>query len=317
VTADAGGNRRPAFLRASLSLAIALAFLAFAEWYIGWSSLLRPWREVPLGALVSAASLLILTHGMRALRVHDYFVGTSVQGQRLGCLRLVLQHNLFNTLLPMRAGELAFPVLISRRFGVGPSASLPGLLWFRVFDLHALLLIAMPLLVWRLPWPLVFALMLAWLPVPWLAWRSALRTIAIPAPEAGYIRRFLHRLLEGSPQTGAVFWRTQAWTLLNWSLKLALFAWVLLQFAPLSAGTAVLGALGGELTSVLPIHGAGGFGTYEAGIVALTLPSGADPAVLLRAAINLHLFVLGVTLVTGGLAFLSRPRRAQSEGSDR
>lgn len=315
MTADAGTSGQSLF-RGALSLAITLAFIAFVEWYAGWAELLLPWGEVPAGALIAAAALLMLTHGMRALRVHDYF-GPTVQGRRGACMRLVLQHNLFNNLLPMRSGELAFPVLMSRRFGIGPAVSLPGLLWFRLLDLHTLLLLAAPVLLASLPVATTVTVMLIWLALPWLGWQVLQRFAAKARALSGRFGRVLARLLDGFPGSHAVFWRTQAWTLANWILKLAVFAWVLLQFAPLATGAALLGAIGGEITSVLPIHGAGGFGTYEAGIVALTLPSGLEPAVLLRAAVNLHLFLLGVTLVAGGLAFLPRLRCVGSDGEAR
>lgn len=315
MTTDAGTTGHPLF-RGALSLAIALAFILFVDWYAGWTELLRPWREVSVTALIVAAALLVLTHVMRALRVHDYF-GASVRDRRGACLRLVLQHNLFNNLLPARSGELAFPVLMSRRFGIGPGVSLPGLLWFRLLDLHTLLLVAAPVLLGPLPGTATVAVMLVWLALPWLVWRCLRRFTVAARSFSGRSGRLLARLLDGLPAGHAVFWRTHAWTLANWILKLAVFAWVLLQFAPLKGGTALLGAIGGEITSVLPIHGAGGFGTYEAGVVALTLPSGLGPAVLLRAAVNLHLFLLGVTLVAGGLAFLPRLRRAGSDGEAR
>lgn len=315
MTTDTGTSGRSLF-RGALSLAIALAFILFVEWYAGWAELLRPWREVSLSALIAAAALLVLTHVMRALRVHDYF-GAPVRDRRGACLRLVLQHNLFNNLLPMRSGELAFPVLMSRRFDIGPGVSLPALLWFRLLDLHTLLLLAAPVLLASLPTPLTAIVMVVWLALPWLGWRSLRRFAVTVRSFSGRFGRLLSRLLDGLPTGHAVFWRTQAWTLANWILKLAVFAWVLLQFAPLTMEVALLGAIGGEITSVLPIHGAGGFGTYEAGIVALTLPSGLEPAVLLRAAVNLHLFLLGVTLVAGGLAFVPWPQQAEIGGRSR
>ena len=316
LTAD-GDSRAATGWRIALSVGIAAGFIGFVEWYIGWAALLRPWHEIPSGALVIAVGLLVVTHGFRALRVHDYF-GSAVRSRRLTCLRLVLQHNLFNTVLPMRSGELAFPVLMKRRFGIGPFASLPGLLLFRLLDLHTLGLIVIPvLLLSHLPAALLMTLMVAWLLLPWLLWRMGARGVASVEPDSSRAGRLLHRILQGLPQDFRVFLRTQAWTLINWTVKLAVFAWVLLMFAPLPPGLAVLGAIGGEITSVLPIHGVGGFGTYEAGIVAPTLPSGLEPEVLLRAAINMHLFVLGVTLTAGGLAFSPWPKDTRNSAESR
>lgn len=305
MTADGPGYGR-SWLRPGLSLAIAVAFVVFVEWYAGWRSLLQPWLALSVPALLVATVLMLVTHAARAMRVHDYF-GAPVQGRRGACLQLVLQHNLFNNLLPMRSGELAFPVLMARGFGIGPGQSLPGLLWFRLLDLHALLLLAAPVLAVALPGPLLAIAMLVWFAVPWVAWRGSHRVVAGVDTHSGRVGRFLARVQAGLPQGEGVFWRTQGWTLLTWGLKLAVFVWLLLAFAPLSVPQALLGALGGELTSVLPIHGAGGFGTYEAGIVAATLPSGLEAATLLRAAVNLHLFILGVTLVAGAVALAPWP----------
>lgn len=307
---DPAGDGQRSRLRAGLSLVIALVFIAFVEWYAGWWTLLQPWRALAPFALFAATVLMIATHAARAMRVHDYF-GAPVRSRRMACLQLVLRHNLFNNLLPMRSGELAFPVLMARRFGIRPDTSVPGLLWFRLLDLHALLLLAAPVLLVALPRVLLVFAMLAWLSLPWLGWRGSHRLLLRIEARGGRIGAFATRVFNGLPQGNRVFWRTQAWTLVTWAGKLTVFVWLLLQFAPLSVSHALLGALGGELTSVLPIHGAGGFGTYEAGIVAGTLPSGLDAATLLRAAVNLHLFILGVTLIAGALALL--PWRAGDE----
>jgi len=311
-----GRRGRWSWWRPALPLAITLAFVAFVEWYAGWTELLRPWRALTVGALVAATLLMMLSHVTRAQRVHDYFAGP-VQGRRGACLQLVLQHNLFNTLLPMRSGELAFPVLMTRTFGIGAARSLPGLLWFRLLDLHAIVLLAAPVLAATLPIGLVAVAALLWLAVPWLAWGASRRLAARIDPEAGRVSRFLARVHAGLPQGARVFWITLGWTLLTWILKLAVFAWLLLAFAPLSLPHALLGAIGGELTSVLPIHGAGGFGTYEAGIIAGTLASGLDPQTLLGAAVNLHLFVLGVALVAGLAAILPWPTGGSRERDPR
>ena len=310
-----GGSSRPAGggarWRVALSLAIGLGFVALVEWYVGWSGLLAVWRELPPGPLAGATLLMLASHVARGLRVHDYF-GQAVAGERSACLRLVLQHNLMNNLLPMRSGELAFPVLMARRFGVPAQHSVPGLLWFRLLDLHALVLLAAPVLALALPLPLLVPALALWLLVPWTAWRGMQRSAGAWRAPSGRLAHLLVRVHAGLPQSARVFWRAQGWTLLTWGVKLSALVGLLQALAPLSLAWAVPGALGGELTSVLPIHGVAGFGSYEAGVVAAALPSGVDPATLLGAAVNLHLFILGVTLIAGGLAFV--PGRARAGG---
>ena len=76
------------------------------------------------------------------------------------------------------------------------------------------------------------------------------------------------------------------------------------QFLGLSYSQSWMGATTGELSSVLPIHGVAGAGTYEAGVLAGLLPWGVDHAEALAAAVNLHLFVLGSTLLLTALITL-------------
>jgi uncharacterized membrane protein YbhN (UPF0104 family) len=67
-----------------------------------------------------------------------------------------------------------------------------------------------------------------------------------------------------------------------------------------------MGALGGELSSVLPVHGLAGAGTYEAGVVAALAPFRVSAVEALAAAVNLHLFLLGVSGLGGALALALR-----------
>jgi uncharacterized membrane protein YbhN (UPF0104 family) len=72
--------------------------------------------------------------------------------------------------------------------------------------------------------------------------------------------------------------------------------------------------MGAELSSVLPFHGIAGSGSYELAVVAALLPAGIDASRALAGAVNLHLFLLGVTLILGALAFfLPAGRREQQD----
>jgi hypothetical protein len=65
-----------------------------------------------------------------------------------------------------------------------------------------------------------------------------------------------------------------AWTLANWTVKLAAQAGLLAALLPAGLAIGAAGALGAELAAILPIQGVAGFGTYEAGAAAALLPSG-------------------------------------------
>ena len=90
----------------------------------------------------------------------------------------------------------------------------------------------------------------------------------------------------------------------NWLVKLLTLAWLLGQFVPGASWNLLMtSVIGGELTSVLPVHAPGGFGTYEAGIL-LPLSRIIDAKVAATGAVNLHLFVLGSSMLGGLLGWL-------------
>ena len=302
--------------RSRLWLGLLLLVLALAgvQWMIGWPRLLAPWRTIPPATLTLATLLTLGSYVTRSVRLYDYFL-PATRGGFAGCLKLTLLHNLFNNLLPMRTGEASFPVLMARYFATPLVRSLAALLWFRLMDLHALALVALIAVGGHwLDDALVGLLVIAWLGLPWVVFQmrpaSALADFGRRLPP-----RWQDRLVgarDGLPQTPAAFWRAWFWTLLNWLVKLTVFAWVLRLFAPLPLAAAWMGAIGGDLTSVLPVHGVAGAGTYEAGVVAALAPFGVPAADGLAAAVNLHLFMLGLSLVGGALALPIRHRVASS-----
>lgn len=295
---------------------LAFAWLVFAlyvgliEYWLGWARLLAPWRELDVGAVVTALLLFLLTYAVRAHRVFDYF-RDSMRGRWLVGLRLMVYHNALNNLLPMRSGELSFPLLMKRYFAVDYGHSLPVLLWFRVLDLHTILLIGGIMLVGnRCHWAATLAIALLWLALPYVAFtaRGALRALVAKVPMRR-VSAILVKALDGLPRTQSALWRSWLLTWLNWLVKLVVLAWVLTQFVEVGSVAALLAAIGGELTSVLPFHAPGGVGTYEAGIVAVLVPFGIEPKPALNAAVNTHLFVLGSALASAALALLI-PRQA-------
>ncbi|HGX94159.1 MAG TPA: flippase-like domain-containing protein [Candidatus Tenderia sp.] len=292
-------------LKMLAGLLIAGLFVWGVEYAIGWRALLAPWQAMSLAAMSLAVALLFVSYTLRAVRLYDYFHG-AMAGRFGLALKLVLQHNLFNNYLPMRAGEISFPVLAQRYFGIAPLQSVPVLFWFRLLDLHTLGLFALAGLGFGLlsPW-MGSAAMVLWLCLPPLSYfaRQRLQGWCARRSEQRF-HSLLHKVLESLPQSGAEFWRSWGWTVLNWAVKIAVFCWVLLAFVPLPLPAALMAVIAGDLTSVLPIHGVAGIGTYEAGVVAGAATSGLALESVVVGAVNLHLFVLGVCLLGGAVSLL-------------
>ncbi len=111
-----------------------------------------------------AVSLVLGSYAIRTVRIYEYF-HPATAGEFLRTFRLVLLHNLFNNLLPMRSGEASFPILMAREFRVPFTRSIPGLVYLRVLDLHFVLLLGVAVLSWERG-PLAWALTLFLAPLP-------------------------------------------------------------------------------------------------------------------------------------------------------
>jgi uncharacterized membrane protein YbhN (UPF0104 family) len=262
---------------------------------VGWSQLLAPWRELAPGLLLAALALSLLSYLLRAVRVYDLF-RYRLGGRFRAVLRLSILHNVANNLLPMRAGEMVFPWLMQRHFGFGFGGSLAALVWIRLLDLHFLALTGFFVLHLREPSGLWLLGALLWLGLMPLIPRAARR---FPRAGRGVIGRLSRGMADAAPPSAPLVSRLYLWTALSWVCKLTAFAVVLRHFLPLELWRLLVGVLGAELSSVLPFHGIAGSGSYELAAVAALLPFGVSAEAALAGAVNLHLFLLGVTLLLG------------------
>lgn len=301
--------RRTALLILNLLIVAAFAIVVQRLW--DWGRLFAPWREVPVPWLIAATLAQLLSYGIRALRI--YVAESQIPRGRYGsCLRLILINNALNLLLPMRSGEASFPLLMNRWFGVNVAHATGTLIWLRLLDLHVLA--AVGALCVAVGWigsaglstSLDVAALLA-VAAPTLLFLLRGRLAAYCEARGGRIASIAHKLLDGVPQRGRglIFDLSLTWS--AWGVKLAALGWLLANLAQLPLAAGVLGAIGGDLSTVLPIHTPGGFGTYEAGALAALATSLQPTAALLAAVVNLHLFVLTAALLAGAAAWLLGP----------
>ena len=292
-----------AWLRWLIGLLLLAALIVWVQREVGWSQLLAPWLDLPLGKLLLLLLLTAASYLLRAVRIYDYSYRL-LQGAFPATLRLTLLHNALNNFLPMRLGELAFPILMKRYFRQGYLASGVTLLWIRALDLHLLGLVALIFWFWTSGeswW--------AWLTLPWMTLVPGLyfghglaRRWVVG--RQGRLLGLVAKVLDQVPDSAGQFLRIWIWTALSWGCKILAYTAVVLHFSPLDLGRAVLGTVGAELSSVLPVHGVAGAGTYELAMSAVLLPLGIDLANILKAAVNLHLYLLGASLLLGGCALL-------------
>jgi uncharacterized membrane protein YbhN (UPF0104 family) len=279
--------------------------LAWVQVEIGWAALLAPWRDLPPLQLAGLAALSALSYLCRGARLYVYFPRLA-RGRLASVLRLSVLHNVANNLLPMRSGEAVFPLLMKRYFGHGYADSAFSLIWIRLLDLHAIGLLALAAAWLARPHPGWWLAALAWLlglPLGYALRGPLARRVAAGSGRLGGL---LRQVLAATPDAAGRLALVYLWTLATWGSKVVAFTAIVLHFVDAALWQAFLGVIGAELSSVLPFHGVAGTGSYELAMVAALVPTGIDAAAALAGAVNLHLFLLGVTLLLG-LAALALP----------
>jgi hypothetical protein len=297
-----------------LTLAIVILYAAFIQWVWGWGSVLELWEAAGLGSALVALVALLATYVLRTWRIYDYFPKETA-GRFGTLLRLTQVHNLLNIMLPFRSGEASFPLLMKREFDLPLARGTAALFVMRLFDLHALLAAAGIGLVLQTNgrggalW--AWGLWLAFLVLPAVGfalrgWGVKLAAKILPAKA----EKLLEEVEAGLPVDTQAFARAWGATLINWFTKIAVLAWVLVLLGGLTIGPGFGGALGGELSSVLPVHAPAGVGTYPAGISAGAIAFGAEATGqafenLGQAAVNTHLLVIVSSLIGTALSLFA------------
>ena len=297
----------------SIALRWILASLIFAvlillvEHYYGWAGILAQWAVVDLSDLLLLTLLTLLSYVLRAERVYRYF-GQRMQHPRRPYLKISFLHNALNNFLPMRLGEAAFPLLMKRQFKQSMLSSTAGLVWIRLMDLHVLLLLAAIALGALLP--TIGYLALAALIIGPIVIGLFRRRLLALLPERLQVK--LTELEHLLPHSRGLIVATYLQTLIIWIVKLVALTLVLKAFLSIDFISAWVAVTTADLSGVLPIHGIAGSGTYEAAMLAALIPLGFGVEAALSAAINLHIYLLGVSALSVPLALLIPTQRQTS-----
>lgn len=303
-----------------LTLGVIALYAAFLQWFLGWGEILSRWQSVGPATGLLALGLLVSTYFIRTHRMQDYF-RTETRGRFLALFRVTQIHNLLNIMMPLRTGETSFPLLMRSEFAVPLARGASALFVLRLLDLHALLAAGGMGLVATAERPLAAGLLwVLFLILPLLLFplRKGVVTLAIRhLPEK--LTRIIDEIDAGIPADLSAFGRAWFLTVVNWGIKVAVLAWVLALMGVWPLSASVGGALGGEISSVLPVHAPAGVGTYPAGIAAGAAALGASRTpdaleTLASASVNTHLLIVISALVGTGvsliLPFLAGGRRA-------
>ena len=304
---------------------LALLVTALCLWVLltpaTLQALSRAFLDARLLPLLLAFVLVALVQWVRAWRFSIMTTGVLALPSWL-FLRIALQLNFMNFVLPFRLGELSYPVLMKHHFGHGLLHSAGVLMLARVFDLAAVLVIllgaaavlgmgggtlgnAALVLVATACGLAPFALLLG---------GHALRPRIMQVPHLGPVAAKVTAGLdvlrdrEAAMATVALGWAI--WLLLGGAAILVAGA-VTETVSPVAA---LLGSSAGSIGFALPVNGIAGIGPAQAAWVAATTHIGVpwDDAVV--SALALHAVVLGNAVILGAPASipdLARRRRLE------
>jgi uncharacterized membrane protein YbhN (UPF0104 family) len=285
-------------IRWLLASAILIAVIVWVEVQLGWAGVLGAWSDVPLTTLAVLVLLTLVSFGLRAWRVWLYF-GVADGHPFSAYLRISLIHNAFNNFLPARLGEASFPVMMKSGFGVRLVDSAAGLLWIRVMDLHFLLLLFALVAIAEIGAvmiPIAIAILAGPALLPWFLRLAISRRVAPVA-------RVAAKLSDNAPASWGNALRLYAVTATVWTTKLAALTVLATLFIDIPGTRGLLGVIAADLSSVLPIHGLAGSGTFEGAMLAALVPLGVPADDVLLAAVNVHVYILIVTLFSVPAAF--------------
>jgi hypothetical protein len=314
-----------AFTLLAIAAAVAVWPQAAAHW--------PPLDRVPAGAWVAGVAGMLASYACRGMRIRAEWKGRYPLSAA-HAIELTLLHIAAINVVPMRAGELGYPLMLNRRFGVPFADAATSLAWMRFQDVTLLgsLVVAggavLFAMLGRLPWAVAIAAVLAMvLLVAALVLRAARWGNAAqawwaarkPAPHRARWLGLLHTgfaaVLAASARNKAATW---GWSLASWGVKVVSLSVLLSAVAGIGTAAGLCGVLGGEIAGALPVQPQSGFGTYEAGAaLAASACSAAPWARLLGAALVVHLVMLGTSLAGAGVAWLlvkPAPQRSGTEG---
>ena len=285
-----------------LKIVVAIVLLLATIWIVAGlvdlTALMNAIRSLPVRTMLIVFLLGALSWFLRSLRTHILFEKVPL-AQLLG---MSFVHNTANNLAPMRLGELVLPALARWMGNIEFSVGLTGLVWIRLLDFISLIGISVCIILL----PSAGAIMLALLAA--LIFLTPL-LLAVVVPKIQHI--WLPRILENArdqlifeARNGRRLQQMWRLTILAWLSKLVSMGILLAALSGIPMTDLMATILGAELSTILPIHGLAGAGSYEMGGVLGSSLIGLSPILALEITIQLHIYVLSLTVVFGILGAL-------------
>lgn len=267
---------------------IGLVLLAQSTIGLDWQATASAARQVPAWVWCVFVLGWGLSLVLRAWRLQREW-GALRDVDFVQCLRLVVLHGAALMAMPIRIGEVGYVYLVHHHWQVTLGRAVRSLVWMRWQDATILTSLGIALIA-PMPASSRMALALAVL---------TLGVVVIPQLGPGA----LAHVAPARRWRGAVTDHPldiDGWTasFANWLVRLGALALLLLQMTGTANETLPLGVSAGiEMSTMLPVQGVGGLGTYEGGAWLAARLGGGNVQAFVGAALVAHLVSVCLTVI--------------------
>ncbi len=268
-----------------VSLTVTFGFVYLFYKVIGFGKFIRFFSEInPINILTA----FILYTGSYITRAFRWKIVLSLKEFKK-LFKITAFNTVFNIFLPFRTGELSFFYMLKKE-NIPFSESAVSFFSVRVFDAISLFSVFGITLFLFLNKPVLSIIVFISAPFSFFIFQFLLR----------YIK---HEKVQEFEKTTLNFKNISVLYLLSiftFFLKFTAFYLVLPKGIKLSFVESFLASSAGDITTILPIHGIAGIGTYEGGFAGILILLGIDKQTALLSSVFVHIFMLvGAALIAG------------------
>ncbi|NPA53008.1 MAG: flippase-like domain-containing protein [Aquificae bacterium] len=271
------------------ALGISIGFLYLFYKVVGFDKLIRFFTEISIINIIFALSLYTLSYVTRTirwqitLRIKDFWK----------LFKITSFNTVFNIFLPFRTGELSFFYMLKKE-NIPISQTTLSFFSVRIFDGIALITVFLVSYLIYTGFFLLSILVFVFMPFSFYLFKFVL----------SFIKKDKVKDFQESILTLKNIFSLYFLSLFTFVLKFTGFYLVLPKSINLSFIEAFIASSAGDLTTILPIHGVAGIGTYEGGYAGVLILMGVDKESALIASVFVHIFILVGSALLGLFSFL-------------
>ncbi len=272
-----------------VSIAITIGFVYLFYAVIGFDKFVKFFKELSLLNILTAFGLYIFSYLTRTYR---WKIVLSIKDFKK-LFKITAFNTVFNIFLPFRTGELSFFYMLKKE-NIPVSETTISFFTVRIFDAISLFTVFSASYLLLKGYVLLSILIVILMPFVFYLLKVIVHIVNIEK-----LRTFSQETLH--LKNLLILY---ALSLLTFILKFTGFYFVLPKNLNLSFLESFFASAAGDLTTVLPIHGLAGIGTYEGGFAGVLIFIGVDKETALLASVFVHIFILLGAATVAGFSYL-------------